>query len=434
MPRAKPSLATLKRLRRQSSQSSHISDSSSTLRETPMPAGTTTPARPKRPGRRPSRSSHNGNGSDTPRDLVPLDSGPDAASEPCPLGDVVADGSPQPAANLSPVVKSGSDRLKELAKQIRPHYRRMLHAATIAVEEHILIGQFLIEAKSLCKHGQFGRFLTKCKLNQSTANQCMQFAQSRALIERNSYGRTNLTVDAVRKMIAAERKASGQSPKRRSARATSPDRTGEGEGTGAASTTGSTVGEPAAGAADPAAEASAVATEPPTATEPTTKAQCGGDLVDPIEPAKAASGTGADPAEPGGGPARQGTPDPDEPSDAEWLASIPLRADLEPEARKNFDQEALLWRRTQPAREQVRAAINPSRKDIKDSRFFKMALNRLPLRLLWGVSVKDPHEWTICPNCRGRFTAKVGLICGLCDGQSYRLTHEGDEQQSEEEE
>jgi hypothetical protein len=109
--------------------------------------------------------------------LIPIDSGRGAATDPCPLGDLTADGPAQPTATLALRGESGTDgpprqdRLEEIVKQIGSHRQRMLRAARTAVEEHIRIGQLLNHAKELCKHGHWARFLAKCHLNQSTANQ-----------------------------------------------------------------------------------------------------------------------------------------------------------------------------------------------------------------------------------------------------------------------
>src|SRR5262249_4029129 len=145
--------------------------------------------------------------------------------------------------------------------------------------------------------------------------------------------------------------------------------------------------EPAESAGQDASEPASRAPRPESRTE----GRCGGGGA-AAEPADA-KGMGTDGANPEGGADQQWTWDPDEPSDADWRDSIPLRTKLEPEARKDFDEAALLWRRTQRAREQIRAAIDPSREEIGRSPYFQMARNRLRLRLLFGALIEPPHQW-----------------------------------------
>jgi hypothetical protein len=132
----------------------------------------------------------------------------------------VADG------DSGPDLSQGEGRLEELAELIAKHRHRMVRAARTTVEEYIQIGEALIKAKGLCRHGRWGPFLQRCGLKKRTAEQCMRFARHRAEIERDARGTAPLTVDSVQKMLASPRKAIGQGRPPGSAMPKRPDAPG----------------------------------------------------------------------------------------------------------------------------------------------------------------------------------------------------------------
>jgi hypothetical protein len=380
----------------------------------------------KRPRRKSSRSSRPSDGSDTSRDVIPLDSGRGAADDPSQPWEIIDDGTPQSAATFQPSEGPIPDRhlvegqLEAIEKQIVQHLQRIQRAFRVAIEDRIKIGKCLAEAKSLCEHGGWSEFIERCGLKERTVQELMQFAQheqliAEKLIAEKAHGRALLTVESVRRMISSSKKPASrgrksgsrddaQEPPADAGTPGEPDRRCD-------TTTGSTDGEPTAMTPDPAAAEPGDPTSTTATAGPARKDPCGDE--EDTE-------------------ARQGAPDPDEPSDDEWLDSIPLRGELEPEARETFDKAALLWRRTEQARAQIYEQIGPSREEIGRSPYYHMARNRLRLRLLFGALIKPPDQWTICSKCRGRLTDKLGQMpCSGCDGQGFMLTHEGDDHEAD---
>jgi hypothetical protein len=320
--------------------------------------------------------------------------------------------------------------LTDLAKQIVKHRQRMLRAAHTAVAEYIRIGRVLIDAKGLCKHGQWAPFLANCGLKQRTAEQFMQFARNSDLIDQESHGRSDLTVEAVRKLIASK-KARARTLKSRSVVGSIADGTGEenecpdpGAPSRSAHRGDATVDSPED--EPPVAEPS----EPNTTTGATESTAEGplivdiGDLAEPVDTGE----SDTERSKPQGSDVKSRATEPDQPSDQEWLASIPLREQLDDPT--SFDRNAILWRRVQPQFARLLELVAPSPEELGNSAYFRMARNRFRLRLLFGMGVRDPRDLTICPRCRGGFTDRPGTKpCSGCDGGGYLLTHDGDFQE-----
>jgi hypothetical protein len=360
------------------------------------------------------------------------------SEDPAPLEDV--DGEDGAAgAEISPDMPQSDDRLIELAKQIARHRQRMLRAARTAVEEHIQIGQALIEAKRVCKHGRWAPFLKRCGLKQRTAGQCMQFARNRELIEQEAHGRADFTVEAVRKLIASKAKAIEQTSKTQSASGSDAD--GTGEEADRRDPEGNAPSDPGApsqshhrgdATVESAEDELAVAEpgEPPSTavvTDSTADGQRCGDITNMPESVDTC-GPDTDRSKPERNEAQLRASEPDEPPGQEWLASIPLRHELTDPS--DFDRDAILWRRAQPLLAKLGELVEPTTDEIGKSTYYKMARNRLRLRLLFGMRVRGPHDWRICPRCRGGCTDRPGTMpCSGCDGGGFILTHDGDFQE-----
>jgi hypothetical protein len=267
----------------------------------------------------------------------------------------------------------------------------------------------------------------------------MQFARNRELIEQEAHGRADLTVEAVRKLIASKPKVIEQTPEARSAIGSDADGTGEEddrrdpEGNALSDSGASSQSHRQEYAIVASAQDGLAVAEPsvPPSTAPaiesTSEGRHSGDIVDSAEPVDSRE-PNTDRSEPECSEAQPPTSEWDEASDQEWLASIPLRAQLDDPT--SFDRNAILWRRAQPQFARLSELIAPSPEEIPSSRQFKMARNRFRLRLLFGIRVRRPHDWRLCPQCRGGFTDRPGTMpCSGCDGGGYVLTHEGDFQE-----
>lgn len=94
--------------------------------------------------------------------------------------------------------------LELLADETRRHHKAVERYARSMLDEAIIAGEKLIEAKQLLRHGQFGPWLTYCGLNQRTAQLYMNLAREKRNV-------AVLEADSIREAL----KALGGRPKRR---------------------------------------------------------------------------------------------------------------------------------------------------------------------------------------------------------------------------
>lgn len=120
-----------------------------------------------------------------------------------------------------------------------------------------------------------------------------------------------------------------------------------------------------------------------------------------------------------GDPDAEPLPEPEEPTDEEWLDSLPARKELPPHIRKNFDADALLFRKAEaPLLTFIEWLRKPAAEAKKSTsghigawldrayRFFK---------------IEDPSRWRVCPDCDGSGRLKLLGKCPECRGQGYLL-------------
>ncbi len=199
-----------------------------------------------------------------------------------------------------------AQQLKSIERRIASNVGRIGKAFRIAIDARIAVGKCLKEAKSFCNHGKWIGFLKRCGLKERTTQEFMRFAAHEALIKRETHGRADLTVEAVRRMLPSGNKATGQDRETKPGNASIAGCRREGDrtldhGNGATSkperrcdaTSGVSGRTPAASAA---ASATAQPNEPTTTAavdEPTTEGWSGRDIVDLVvstdTPGKAAT-------------------------------------------------------------------------------------------------------------------------------------------------
>src|SRR5262249_20887317 len=123
-------------------------------------------------------------------------------------------------------------------------------------------------------------------------------------------------------------------------------------------------------------------------------------------------------------PAARPVPATTEPSDEEWLASLPLPAEIRD--TRPLDQEAPLWPRLQPEVARIREELGASPQEVADAAYRRPQMDRLRVRLLYGLLIRSPHEWRLCERCGGSCTDQTGkLPCTRCDGRGFFVEHEG---------
>jgi hypothetical protein len=119
-----------------------------------------------------------------------------------------------------------------------------------------------------------------------------------------------------------------------------------------------------------------------------------------------------------------------EPSDDEWLRSLPIRADLADPTE--FDAEARAWRRARPLVEELRRVCRPSDEDLRRARAGAFFKGRFAYAVAGLTGVKSPEQWQVCDACGGTGESRsVAEECDDCNGAGYKVTHEGDDRDGE---
>jgi DUF3102 family protein len=72
----------------------------------------------------------------------------------------------------------GSNSLTVLAEQVRATLAESAAAETVAIDKAIHAGNYLVEAKAACRHGEWLSFLTKAEIQERTAQRYMKLARS----------------------------------------------------------------------------------------------------------------------------------------------------------------------------------------------------------------------------------------------------------------
>ena len=106
-------------------------------------------------------------------------------------------------------------------------------------------------------------------------------------------------------------------------------------------------------------------------------------------------------------------------SDAEWLETLPARAQLSSEARQWFDAEAIAYRSDTPHRRHYREVMH--RAIVAAKRAGKHIGPWVTIRDRY-LRQADPSRWAACKMCGG--TGKMELIgkCAACKGHAYHVS------------
>jgi hypothetical protein len=114
-----------------------------------------------------------------------------------------------------------------------------------------------------------------------------------------------------------------------------------------------------------------------------------------------------------------------EPSDEEWLRSLPIRAALADPTE--FDAEALLWRRLQPAVDQLLAVYQPSDSDLQKACDGADYPRRYRFHAAVLAGVNPPSQWEVCKHCEGASGDGPGrMTCSTCFSTGFLVTHRGE--------
>jgi hypothetical protein len=108
--------------------------------------------------------------------------------------------------------------------------------------------------------------------------------------------------------------------------------------------------------------------------------------------------------------------------DAEWLASIRLRAKLADPSR--FDRDALSWRAMRRLRDTFPPELLPTAEEVERGRTLHLAAaeGRFSYLLAFVWNAPPPELWTACSRCQG--TGRSGVpeaTCRVCDGAGFEM-------------
>jgi hypothetical protein len=159
---------------------------------------------------------------------------------------------------------------------------------------------------------------------------------------------------------------------------------------------------------------------PGAATPPGPRRRRGADARSGAERADHREGPSGKPTPtaPGAGEPRRGH----EPPDAEWLASLPVRAALKDPAL--FDRDALLWREMQRLGALLPPGLRPTEAEREKARTLMLAVaeGQFALVVAYLLGVPSPEHWTLCSRCRGSGTfGTPDATCRVCEASGYEI-------------
>jgi hypothetical protein len=331
-----------------------------------------------------------------------------------------------------------ANTIRERHKKVCAAYRKACAAYRTAVDDALEAGRALIEAKDKLGCGPFGRWIVQnCGFSQRTAQVYMQVAEGVAggrfdLEAAKAQSSAGLSINSILKKLAKPRPKKAET-------VTEPE----------------TAHVPTAAApADPESACAPADRQQREQLDEQDDSDDGDEpltweLVDPAaepneaQPAGLAgspercnatrkigrldSTAGAIKAEPAGesGSSPAATSDTaDAVGDAEWLESMPIRLQLRDPAE--FDAQALIWKRVQPAIDMMRQVFSPSGDDLSRAWNSGRYRERVAYVVAGPIGLNSPERWRLCARCRGTGRSNaLGMECVLCGGAGFAITHEG---------
>jgi hypothetical protein len=111
-----------------------------------------------------------------------------------------------------------------------------------------------------------------------------------------------------------------------------------------------------------------------------------------------------------------------EPPDAEWLASLPVRAALKDPAA--FDRDALIFRSVQRFRTLLPAELQPTELECQKAStlYLAVAEGRFSFLMAFVWNAPPPERWIVCSRCQGAGTVgSPGATCLVCEGGGFEM-------------
>jgi hypothetical protein len=300
------------------------------------------------------------------------------------------------------------DDKEQLAQLIRDSHVQVVGCYRTSVEHAVRAGQYLLRAKTLVEHGEWGAWLQKHRLGfgDRTARAYMQAAESpeiaALLADPNWQPAANFTLKGLLQKLG---ESSGR-PSRKKAESTTLTSSEVGGELDASNDDGQQEQEQTEREGDhhENRKRKERADQQRTMNLKASQTEEAAEEANEDEPVVAEL-------------------DLDE--DEQWLASLPLRGKLADPTI--FDREATAWRRARPLLEKLNETLEITEDDHKKACLGSRYRKRLSSMIAVAVGVEEPSHWRICSMCKGR-GCKSGFTtpCIECDGAGYRVTLRAD--------
>jgi hypothetical protein len=340
--------------------------------------------------------------------------------------------------------KASMPDLATLEAEIEQSHNEFLASFRTSLSHARQVGQLLLAAKKQLGHGKFTDWLDRPRrpFARATANCYMRIARHGAILDEDAKHQSagDMTLEAVLRRLSKPRakktadENSGTNTSTSSTRSTSGSQAGADAGGRSAAATTQTTADATNGAVEPDKAATAEGRSDAASQDADCRrddAGADGQRADRADH-RTRSDQQADSARDDNEATAQ---DPDATTVAEeqlddnqWLKSRPVRQKLEDP--RTFDREALLWRHTWPAVEQMIRRIEERRPDLLEEDTNNVSHWRKYTRRLLEM-IRFPHQdsWRVCKFCNGTGRAPIcdgmGLgsreeqRCGLCDGMGF---------------
>jgi hypothetical protein len=112
--------------------------------------------------------------------------------------------------------------------------------------------------------------------------------------------------------------------------------------------------------------------------------------------------------------------------DALWLGILPVRSRLDDSTV--FDEQALIWRRVQPAIDHLLGLYSPTADDVRVARIQTRVRERFSYRVAQLVGAVPPERWTVCDLCGGTGScSSLAKECDACRGGGFLIPQANEE-------
>lgn len=312
-------------------------------------------------------------------------------------------------------------RLTNLCAAIGTCESELIATFRTGLDHALRAGVLLLRVKRLVPHGEFTRWIEQnLPISARTARVYTRLAENEDRLaglhlDGKRQGPAVLTIDAALKrlprpqprarIVRGRDEVAGSTP---AAPTGSPQDASAGDNPGDAQPSGGTGRgmEPQAGSDDPEV-AGRESEEDEAVIDVACKDESANQDVLDVESEPAGAGSEA------------------QPSDEEWLQSLPIRSRLDDPT--TFDEQALLWRRARPMIDSLARLHRPGPEEIARVRVAGWIRKRYAFLVTYITTVLPPDRWRLCHLCHG--TGRSASLLKPCDGcweAGFEVAFEGE--------